>query len=120
MPRLNALSSFQIGYIMGLVVGEGSFTGDRRQPALQVKLHEADPEPLFLLQHLLGGHVFGPYEHNRRHYCVYMLRGRALRAAIPLFERHLPDSRRRRQFEAWLQQRSRFFDAVTPSPPPQP
>ncbi len=35
--------SFAPGYAPGLMVDEGCFTGDGKQPALQVKLHERDP-----------------------------------------------------------------------------
>jgi hypothetical protein len=97
------MNDFEIGYIMGLVVGEGSFTGDRRQACLQVKMHERDPQPLRELQRLLGGCVFGPYNHNDRQYYVYALRGRALARAIPLLKDRLPSSWKRQQFEAWLE-----------------
>jgi hypothetical protein len=43
-------ASHEIAYCMGLIVGEGSFTGDKLQPALQVRLHGSDPEPLLDLQ----------------------------------------------------------------------
>jgi hypothetical protein len=43
------ISHFDLGYAMGLVVGEGSFTGDRASPALSVKMHKLDPEPLRFL-----------------------------------------------------------------------
>ena len=100
-------SPFHIGYLMGLLVGEGSFTGDRKAPALQVKLHEADPLPLLNLQRALGGRIHGPYHHAgkdgiTRHYTVWYLRGKGLMALLPLIHRHLPASRKREQFEMWL------------------
>ena len=110
---------FDIGYIMGLVVGEGSFTADRKQPYLQVKLHVRDPFPLRHLADQLGGRVYGPYRHQTRHYYTWLLRGPALRAAIPIFRAYLPESWRREQFERWLDQHTDFFThdrgAVVPS-----
>jgi hypothetical protein len=100
---------FDIGYIMGLVVGEGSFTADRRQPYLQVKLHARDPFPLRHIADQLGGRVYGPYRHQTRHYYTWLLRGPALKAAIPIFQVYLPESWRREQFERWLNQHSEFF-----------
>jgi hypothetical protein len=112
---------FDIGYIMGLVVGEGSFTADRRQPYLQVKLHVRDPFPLRHLADQLGGRVYGPYQHQTRHYYSWLLRGPALKAAIPIFRTYLPESWKREQFERWLEQHSAFFGldrgAVAPEAP---
>ena len=103
------MREFDVGYIMGLVVGEGSFTADRRQPYLQVKLHARDPFPLRHLADRLGGRVYGPYRHQTRHYYVWLLRGTALRDAVPIFQADLPESWKREQFERWLDQHSEFF-----------
>ena len=113
------MREFEIGYIMGLVVSEGSFTADRRQPCLQVKVHARDPFPLRHLADRLGGRVYGPYRHQTRHYYTWLLRGSALKAAIPVFRAYLPESWRREQFERWLEQHSGYFAfdlgaAVTP------
>ena len=98
-----ALTDFDLGYIMGLMIGEGSFTGDKEQPALQLRLKEDDPEPLKRLNRLLGGSIYGPYNHSERRYYVWMLRGAALWKATELFYQHLPNSRKRRQFLEWWQ-----------------
>jgi hypothetical protein len=95
------MSTFEIGYAMGLIVGEGTFTADRRHPTLSLKAPERDPAPVELLQQVLGGRIFGPYHHADRHYFVYHLRGRDLEDALPLFDRYLPRSYRRTQYEAW-------------------
>lgn len=106
------MDAFDLGYVMGLVVGEGSFTGDRRQPVLQVKLHARDPFPLRRLSELLGGRVYGPYDREGRNYFLFLLRGADLRAAVPLFERYLPESWKREQFELWLHR----FPALAAAP----
>jgi hypothetical protein len=100
---------FDIGYIMGLIVGQGSFTADRRQPYLQVKIHVRDPFPLRHLTEQLGGRVYGPYRHQTRHYYTWLLRGPALRAAVPIFRTYLPESWRREQFQQWLDEHFEFF-----------
>jgi hypothetical protein len=94
---------------MGLVVSEGSFTADRQQPYLQLKLHARDPFPLRFLSDRLGGRVYGPYQHQGRNYFTWLLRGPALRAAVPLFRSHLPESWKREQFERWLARHAAFF-----------
>ena len=96
------LSDFDVGFICGLVTGEGSFTGDRRQAALAIKLHQDDPEPLQFIEQRLGGKIYGPYCHQGRRYYFWRLMGKALYAALPLFFDRLPSSRKRAQFEAWI------------------
>ena len=94
-------NDFDLGYLMGLIVGEGCFSGDRRRPRLAVKLHERDPQPLQFLVRALGGKVYGPYHHDGRRFLVYYLGGADLRRAIPLFLHHLPRSWKRHQFLEW-------------------
>jgi hypothetical protein len=94
---------------MGLVVSAGSFSADRQQPFLQIKLHARDPFPLRFLSEQLGGRVYGPYHHQGRDYFTWLLRGAALRTAIPLFREHLPESWKREQFDQWLERHRQFF-----------
>lgn len=115
---LATVHEFEMGYIMGLVVGEGSFTSDRRQPCLQVKLHARDPFPLRFLADRLGGRVYGPYHHESRSYFTWLLRGPALRSALPLFREHLPESWKREQFERWLDRHRTFFAREQQPGPP--
>jgi hypothetical protein len=95
------VDQFDIGYLIGLIVGEGSFTGDRRAPLLSVKMRDEDPEPLHRLARTLGGKVYGPYHHDGRQFFLYHLRGQALRSAASLFLTYLPSGRKRRLFLAW-------------------
>jgi hypothetical protein len=97
------LSEFDLGFIMGLVIGEGSFTGDRHRAELAIRLHESDPEPLRLIQMTLGGRIYGPYCHGGRRYFHWSLSGKALYDAVPIFEERLPPSRKRDQFLVWIE-----------------
>lgn len=99
------MTEFEIGYLMGLIVGEGSFTGDKNAPALSLKLQGGDPLPLLELQRLLGGTINGPYNHDNRIYRIWQLRGPELIRALPLFDRYLPDSRKREQYLRWKAER---------------
>ena len=110
-----SVNSFELGYAMGLIVGEGSFTGDRQQPSLELKAHRRDIEPLEHLQRVLGGRIFGPYDHGGRNLYAYMLRGRELKDAVPVLHEHLPDSWKRVQFDAWRTKYATFFDRPQPS-----
>lgn len=90
----------EIGYLMGLVVGEGSYTGDRRQYCLTINLHESDIQPLLTVKRLLGGRIHGPYEHDGRKFWSYRTGDRQVRAHRRLFYERLPGSRKREQFLA--------------------
>lgn len=106
---------FDLGYAMGLIVGEGSFTGDTKQPSLEIRMHRRDLEPLENVQRLLGGRIFGPYTHGGRNLYVYMLRGRQLKDALPILQEHLPQSWKRIQFESWRAKYNEFLERPQPS-----
>lgn len=97
------MTEFEIGYLMGLVVGEGSFTGDRKQYCLSIKLHESDLQPLLAVKRLLGGRIQGPYNHDSRRFWIYRIGSRQVRAHLRLFYERLPESRKRDQFLAWAE-----------------
>lgn len=109
------MDPFGLGYALGLVVAEGSFTGDRTQPSLEVKAHRRDLEPLEHLQRTFGGRIFGPYAHGGRNVYAYMLRGADLRTALPAIQEHLPPSWKRTQLEAWRVKYADYFDSPRPS-----
>ena len=106
---------FDLGYAMGLIVGEGSFTGDTKQPSLEIRMHRRDLEPLECVQRLLGGRIFGPYTHGGRNLYVYMLRGQQLKDALPILQEHLPRSWKRIQFETWRSRYNEFLERPQPS-----
>jgi LAGLIDADG DNA endonuclease family protein len=56
---MSRVSDFDAGFICGLVAGEGSFTGDYKQPVLCIKLHQDDLQPLRFIQEKLGGRIYG-------------------------------------------------------------
>ena len=101
--------SHEIAYCMGLIVGEGSFTGDKHAPALQVRLHESDPQPLLDLKSVFGGTIYGPYVHDGRHSLFWKLTGWQLAEALPYMDRWLPPSRKRRQFDEWRERWNDYF-----------
>lgn len=85
------MSEFDEGFLVGLLVGEGHFGGDGRQPQITLRMH-ARHEALFrwLERRFPGGRLYGPYEHSGRRYYQWMVRGAYLRdVVLPLLERHL-------------------------------
>ncbi len=87
-------SDFETGFLLGILVGEGHFGGDGRQPQVTLRMH-TDHEALFrwLQEHFPGGKLYGPYHHGGRSYFQWMVRGAALREdLVPLLDEHLsPD-----------------------------
>jgi hypothetical protein len=100
----------EIAYCMGLIVGEGCFTGGWNQPCLAVRLHASDPLPLEDLRNVFGGIINGPYTYGIRQCRVWMLRGWELEEALPYFDRWLPPSRKRAQYEAWKHSWAAHFE----------
>ncbi len=84
-------SEFDEGLLTGLLIGEGHFGGDGRQPQVTLRMHERH-EPLFrwLERTYPGGRLYGPYEHSGRRYYQWMVRGAYLREELlPLLWRRL-------------------------------
>jgi hypothetical protein len=85
------LSDFDRGVVVGLLVGEGSFGGDGRQPQVTLRMHVRH-EALFewLVARFPESRLYGPYHHGGRSYYQWMARGRTLvRDVLPLLEQEL-------------------------------
>jgi len=69
-----------VGFLVGLLVGEGSFGGDGKQPQVTLRMHVRHRDVfLRLVQLVPGSKLYGPYHHGGRHYLQWMTRGAALR-----------------------------------------
>lgn len=85
------LSEFDHGLLVGLLIGEGSFGGDGKQPQVTLRMHVRH-EALFrwLIERFPETRLYGPYHHGGRSYYQWMARGRALvRDVLPLLEETL-------------------------------
>ncbi len=83
-----ALSDFERGVVVGLLIGEGSFGGDGKQPQVTLRMHIRH-ERLFrwLLELFPTSRLYGPYHHGGRSYYQWMARGPALvHELLPLLE----------------------------------
>jgi hypothetical protein len=87
------LSDFDRGVIVGVLIGEGSFGGDGRQPHVTLRMHVRH-EALFrwLHERLPSTRLYGPYRHGGRSYFQWMARGPALvHDVLPLLEERLDE-----------------------------
>ena len=82
------LSQFDHGVLIGLLVGEGSFGGDGKQPQVTLRMHVRH-EAIFrwLMERFPDTRLYGPYHHGGRSYFQWMARGPALvRDVLPWLE----------------------------------
>jgi hypothetical protein len=84
----DASRPFDVGVLLGVLIGEGHFGGDRLQPQITVKLHVRHKPLLeWLLDRCPGARLYGPYEYDNRRFYQLMIRGAALRnRLIPLLD----------------------------------
>jgi hypothetical protein len=87
----DGLTEFDQGVIVGLLVGEGSFGGDGKQPQVTLRMHTRH-EALFLwlMERFPRSRLYGPYTHGGRSYYQWMARGRTLvQDVLPVLELHI-------------------------------
>ena len=87
----DSLDDFSVGFLIGLLVGEGHFGGDGRQPHVTLRMH-VKHEKLFrwLERTIPQGKLYGPYNHGGRAYFQWMIRGTSLRRwLVPLLAERL-------------------------------
>ena len=88
MPHLD---DFDEGLFVGILVGEGHFGGDGRQPQVTLRMHTRH-EALFtwIMARFPRTKLYGPYHHGGRSYYQWMARGRALvEDVLPVLEARL-------------------------------
>lgn len=88
---MSELTDFETGFFLGVLVGEGSFGGDGKQPQVTLRMHTRH-EALFewILNRFPDTKLYGPYTHGGRSYYQWMARGPALVAdVLPLLDAHL-------------------------------
>src|SRR5437016_3190464 len=82
---MTELSAFDRGVVIGLLVGEGSFGGDGKQPQITLRMHTRH-EAIFrwLIDRFPASRLYGPYHHGGRSYYQWMARGAVVvRALLP-------------------------------------
>jgi hypothetical protein len=72
--------AFEAGVLLGVLIGDGHFGGDRLQPQITLKMHVRHKPLLdWLLDRCPGARLYGPYEYANRRFYQLMIRGSALR-----------------------------------------
>jgi hypothetical protein len=107
---MTPLSDFDRGLFVGLLIGEGSFGGDGKQPQVTLRMHTRH-EALFtwLMERFPSTRLYGPYHHGGRSYFQWMARGRALvTEVLPLLEREINPELDGYAYERLAQMRDRY------------
>jgi hypothetical protein len=121
-------TQFELGLLVGLLVGEGHFGGDGRQPQVTLRMHVRH-EAIFrwLERTFPGGRVYGPYNHGGRHYLQWMARGSFLRDELaPLLDRYLSADLDRHSYDRFQLMKAHYpqlaedsaADGQAAAPPP--
>jgi hypothetical protein len=96
-----------VGFVLGLLAGEGHFGGDGRQAHVILRMHARHEATFRWLEKALpGSRLYGPYHHGGRHYYQWMCRGRTLwERLVPLIDSNvdLLDDHVRGRYQAMLE-----------------
>jgi hypothetical protein len=109
------LPEFDRGLFVGLLIGEGSFGGDGKQPQITLRMHTRH-EAIFrwLIERFPATRLYGPYHHGGRSYYQWMARGTPLvRDVLPLLEEALSagvDGHAAERFELMQRRYSTFIE----------
>lgn len=78
----------ELALFVGLLIGEGHFGGDGRQPQITLRMHTRHESLFFWIRDRFpGGKLYGPYNHGGRSYYQWMARGKYLREElVPLLD----------------------------------
>jgi hypothetical protein len=102
------------GIVVGLLIGEGHFGGDGRQPQVTLRMHVRHEALMrWLTDRLPGSKLYGPYHHGGRHYFQWMARGEGLVAdLLPILERNLTPALDAHAHERLTAMTDRYADAI--------
>jgi len=102
------------GIVVGLLIGEGHFGGDGRQPQVTLRMHVRHEALMrWLERRFPRSRLYGPYHHGGRHYFQWMARGEALVLdLLPILERHVTAELDGHAYERLTAMTDRYADAI--------
>jgi hypothetical protein len=112
-------TDFEKGVMVGLLIGEGHFGGDGRQPQVTLRMHVRH-EALFrwIEKTFPGGKLYGPYNHDGRQYLQWMARGSYLRdVLVPVLDDYLTAELDTRACQRYEEMKARYHHRLGLPPP---
>jgi len=112
-------TDYEKGLLTGLLVGEGHFGGDGRQPQITLRMHVRHEAIFHWLERTFpGGKLYGPYHHGDRNYFQWMARGSYLRDhLVPVLEDTLSPELDAHSYERFEEMRIRYATRLQPQIP---
>jgi hypothetical protein len=116
------LTPYEEGVIVGVLLGEGHFGGDGRQPQVTVRMHVRHERLVrWLHDRIPRSRLYGPYHHGDRHYFQWMVRGAALTEDLyPVLARHVTPELDEHAYSRLTTMRDHYPRAFAPRPAPPP
>jgi hypothetical protein len=113
-------NQFEEGLLLGVLIGEGHFGGDGRQPQVTLRMHVRHHALFEWIERAFpGGRLYGPYNHDGRRYFQWMARGAFLRdELVPLLERGLSPELDGHSWERFRRMRTTYTRQLGPAPAP--
>ncbi|MDE3085624.1 MAG: hypothetical protein KGJ77_02565 [Acidobacteriota bacterium] len=111
-------NQFEEGLLLGLLIGEGHFGGDGRQPQVTLRMHVRHQALFDWIERTFpGGRLYGPYNHDGRRYFQWMARGAYLRAElVPMLERGLSPGLDGHSWDRFWRMRTTYTRQLGPAP----
>jgi hypothetical protein len=108
------LDHFQRGVLLGVLVGQGSFGGDGKQPHVLLRMHVRHEALLRRLHEWIPrSRLYGPYDHGGRHYFQWVVRGPALvEDLVPVLDEELTPDLDGHAYERYRAMRDRYADVL--------
>ena len=100
--------------MVGLLIGEGHFGGDGRQPQVTLRMHVRHEALFNWIERIFpGGKLYGPYNHDGRHYFQWMARGSYLREVlIPILDEYLTTQLDAASAERYEEMKARYHSRL--------
>lgn len=114
-------SEYEEGLLVGLLIGEGHFGGDGRQPHVTLRMHTRHSALMRWIERTFpGGRVYGPYNHGGREYLQWMARGSFLREEVlPVLERRIAEFVDTYSWERFERMRTTYRRQLGKTAPPE-
>ena len=111
---MGSLSEFDEGVFVGVLVGEGHFGGDGRQPQVTLRMHIRHAALFeWLMERFPQTKLYGPYHHGGRSYNQWMARGRALvHDVLPVLEARLSPEIDEHAYRRFTDMVERYADVI--------
>ena len=111
---MGSLSEFDEGVFVGILVGEGHFGGDGRQPQVTLRMHIRHAALFeWLMERFPQTKLYGPYHHGGRSYYQWMARGRALvHDVLPVLEARLSPAIDEHAHRRFIDMVERYADVI--------